>query len=114
LGIPFGIAVYLTGPLPIGLRRALNESNQVFEAAFFHLLEETFDDVFPEVFGLPVRGLGRLIAILFVEHNGVGIVLEMVGDEVDTSRFEPGCDGQQAHCFCYFRTIFRVERKTDN
>ena len=44
------------------------ESNQIFKAAVFHLLQQSADDILFEVRRVPVRGQGGRVLVLLDNH----------------------------------------------
>src|ERR1700744_3254030 len=70
----------VTSAPPEGLDAKIgsNESDEILEIAFLHLLVKAGDHVFLEVRGIAVRGQRLVIAILLIDQHRVRIFLHLV------------------------------------
>ena len=91
-----------------------NESKEVFNAAIEHFLVDSGDGIFLEVLGLAVGGEGLLVGVLFVNQDGFGIALKLMGNIRDTSGLLARGGGEQAQAFRDFGAIFLMELEADD
>jgi hypothetical protein len=88
------------------------DGGKVFDDALEHLLVETSDGIFGEVRGGSMILGCSLVAILFVDQDGVGTALDKVGYVIDASVLLPREAGELAEDSNDLLTIIGAERHT--
>src|SRR5579871_5803773 len=97
----------------VGLKEFLNESDQVLVMALFHPLKDLSDGVLLEMLAGAMSFQRLRIAILLIDEDGVGIVLNLVRDVADASRFATAFGGQKSDRGRNVGAVFGGELEAD-